>query len=435
MKYILSKYVDKKIINENIYLFNYKNGEDCFLKSSDFVESFDLSPGKSIYTDLIKKGFYVRNDLDEFKILNHNANIEIYGSDTFELTIIPTDACNFSCQYCYQDGQPHIMNDYGSLFNYIKFTLKKVKLLIINWFGGEPLICGQNIVEFMKKVKQECKSNNVLLYSTITTNGSLLSYDLFCELTKVGIFYYQITLDGLEKTHNSQRPLKDGGNSFKLILNNLKMIRDKSLLSFVQIVIRVNLSASIYGEFKLFLEFYKKEFGKDRRFILYIEKVQDWGGEKINNFSDEILLGENEYISAWDLAIKSNINLPQFFKYNHRTNICSASREHGFIVNWDLSLHKCTLALYDENEEIRKLNNVGCISEKGVPIIDNIKQAYWVGIKNQNGSCSECKLFPQCFGVGCAYRRLKGNSDDCRRKDLELLNQLMINENIEEAHL
>ena len=169
------------------------------MKSSDFVESFDLSPGKSIYTDLIKKGFYVRNDLDEFKILNHNANIEIYGSDTFELTIIPTDACNFSCQYCYQDGQPHIMNDYGSLFNYIKFTLKKVKLLIINWFGGEPLICGQNIVEFMKKVKQECKSNNVLLYSTITTNGSLLSYDLFCELTKVGIFYYQITLDGLEK--------------------------------------------------------------------------------------------------------------------------------------------------------------------------------------------------------------------------------------------
>ena len=435
MKYILSKYVDKKIINENIYLFNYKNGEDYFLKSSDFVESFDLSTDKSIYAELIKKEFYVRNDLDEFKILNHNANIEIYGSDTLELTIIPTDACNFSCRYCYQDGHPHIMNDYESLFNYIKFTLKKVKLLIINWFGGEPLICGQKIVEFMKKVKQECKSNNVLLYSTITTNGSLLHYNLFCELTKVGIFYYQITLDGLEKTHNSQRPLKDGGNSFQLILKNLKMIRDKSLLPFVQIVIRVNLSASIYGEFKLFLEFYKKEFGKDRRFILYIEKVQDWGGEKISNFSDEILLGENEYISAWDLALKSNINLPQFFKYNHRTNICSASREHGFIVNWDLSLHKCTLALYDENEEIRKLNNVGYINENGVPIIDNVKQAYWVGIKNQNGSCSKCKLFPQCFGVGCAYRRLKGNPDDCRRKDLELLNQLMIYKNIEEAHL
>src|SRR5699024_10516964 len=114
----------------------------------------------------------------------------------------------------------------------------------------------------------------------------------------------------------------------------------------IQIVIRVNISKNIIRDFESFLNFFEKNFGEDKRFILYIEKVQDWGGEDIKSFKCNMPTDKN-YIMAWEMAAEKEINVPEFFKYSHEINVCAASRENGFIVNWDLTLHKCTLAMYD----------------------------------------------------------------------------------------
>lgn len=58
----------------------------------------------------------------------------------------------------------------------------------------------------------------------MTTNAYLLSTDVFNGLVRSGVYFFQITVDGLEHTHNRQRPLKSGAGSFEKIISNLRNI-------------------------------------------------------------------------------------------------------------------------------------------------------------------------------------------------------------------
>ena len=98
--------------------------------------------------------------------------------DLKHINLIVTNACNLSCSYCYEQHN----QDYG---RFTPDTLKQVydfqsssnKLdgKLFQFFGGEPLIHKQLILDFIDKYKEELAANMNQIHVSMITNGVLLT--------------------------------------------------------------------------------------------------------------------------------------------------------------------------------------------------------------------------------------------------------------------
>jgi uncharacterized protein len=63
------------------------------------------------------------------------------SSDSLGLIILPTEACNFRCVYCYETFEHGKMNPIlvQALKKFITSRISDLSSLSISWFGGEPL--------------------------------------------------------------------------------------------------------------------------------------------------------------------------------------------------------------------------------------------------------------------------------------------------------
>ena len=94
------------------------------------------------------------------------------------INVILTNACNLSCSYCYEQHS----HDYG---RFTPETLKTVYDFQLNsnnqdgklfqFFGGEPLIHKQLILDFVEQYKEQLESNSHLIHVSMITNGILLT--------------------------------------------------------------------------------------------------------------------------------------------------------------------------------------------------------------------------------------------------------------------
>lgn len=75
------------------------------------------------------------------------------------------------------------------------------------WFGGEPLLSYDKVLEVTKWAKGLAESGNKVFSCSITTNGTLLNEKRIEELREAGVDHYQITIDGDRATHNTIKVL------------------------------------------------------------------------------------------------------------------------------------------------------------------------------------------------------------------------------------
>lgn len=169
---------------------------------------------------LQKAGFIGEDDFDE-KLLNEVKSV--YIDSSLNLVFMTSENCNFRCSYCYESHtNHHIERDvYDSALKLVNNSSKEN--LIINWFGGEPLLEVEDIEYFMKKVYDLKKFKSI--NSSIITNGYLLTEKNFNKLMKANVKVFQITLDGLKTEHDKQRYLKNGMGTFEKSLQKLLTFR------------------------------------------------------------------------------------------------------------------------------------------------------------------------------------------------------------------
>jgi len=62
--------------------------------------------------------------------------------DVLNLTILPTEQCNFRCFYCYESFKLGKMSKEtsDSILKLVQKRASTLKILTIGWFGGEPLM-------------------------------------------------------------------------------------------------------------------------------------------------------------------------------------------------------------------------------------------------------------------------------------------------------
>ena len=128
---------------------------------------------------MINNGFIVDYELDEYALINLNEKLARYSSTSAKtLTIAPTLGCNMACPYCFESHKNKKGMDLETqeqLLNFIKAFTKDASMLKIIWFGGEPLIELNTIVNLSHKIIELCTKNNIRYESSIVTNGILMN--------------------------------------------------------------------------------------------------------------------------------------------------------------------------------------------------------------------------------------------------------------------
>lgn len=137
--------------------------------------------------------------------------------------------CNLRCRYCFA-GQGDYHSGMRSLLSAevgkqaIDFLIDasgKRHNLDIDFFGGEPLLNWDVVVELVDYCEQRSAETGKDLRLTITTNALLLNKEKRDYINK----HFKncvLSIDGREQVHNYMRPSPSGADSFAPILRNIK---------------------------------------------------------------------------------------------------------------------------------------------------------------------------------------------------------------------
>lgn len=395
---------------------NFVRIKDCPDYGSDELLNKILLNNEAVSL-LTENHLLIDANTDERQFVDEIYKKNVVERDRLEIFILTTNACNFNCTYCFQTKTENSLNDkqYEGILEFIKHRISgRYRNIVVNWFGGEPLLKKKAIYDFSQKLKTLCRTNRLSYGASITTNGYLLDYETFKKTFENNILSYQISLDGIPEIHNKERILKNGDGTFEKIFNNLKEIKDKAPYKMFSINIRVNFTKELYNRADEIVEMLNKEFGDDPRFIFSFIPVFDWSSSDQHN--DKIKNMEKNLINMDDI-----INLMKKyaekikFDLNHELSFgnceCWAGTDSSFTFNGDGRILKCSFKL-DGFEP----NYVGEIDKNG-----NIEYNESAAIKwhftEPMEKCYECNCFLNCLASNCGAARYEGKMvDKCRRR-------------------
>ena len=280
-------------------LYNALQGADSIRKVpksyADFVNRYLMQPyadylSEPLLDKLIDYGYVVPEQEDETILLHDLYSRNAYDS-TLNLAILPTEQCNFRCKYCYESfGRTKMDEDtVSALIKAVRKNIHKYSGLRVSWFGGEPTVETDIIIKLSQAFQAICKKAKRTYWANITTNGFLLNQQTFERLYECNIYQYQVTIDGVEATHDLQRVLVGGQGSFNTIIQNLIAIKKHERYRHWFITIRTNFSKDIYETMDAYMEYFTDLFGDDERFSFLIRPAGDWGGERVKQYSDHML--------------------------------------------------------------------------------------------------------------------------------------------------
>lgn len=328
------------------------------------------------------------------------------------LVILPTMQCNFHCTYCYECKKSQEMQQetVKSIENFISRHLYEYSGLHIGWFGGEPLLKLEIIEAINKKAKNVSTKLGKPFFSSITTNGYLLTRDVFERLLKLNIKKYTVTLDGTKEYHDKYRKLHNNMGTYDTLINNMVKIREIDRnFSFD---IRMNVNKENCVNLDSFIDKMYKWFGNDIRFDLSLVLTSNWGGETVYQMKDD-LLKTTEIL--YEIAIKNKNK----FKFNNLLKIlegesCQFANRHSYVIDTSGNLLKCTV--HFNHEKI----NVGRILSTGNLQFDYSNLSYWNLHNNSFSECDNCKMSLSCKGRFCLaldnYKNCCGYTDDKLKK-------------------
>jgi len=393
-----------------VLLFNTLTGAFVALDEETFKKVESILEGSNdcdnlLVQDLLEQGFLVPEDFDEVEIVLERNRLGIQDSNRLDVIVMPNMNCNFACPYCYEDHQKSAMSYEVEqrLISWLEKMVPRFKVVLISWFGGEPLLSYETVIRVQERVRDLCQSFNVNFSSHITTNGYLLTPERSKELLHLDLYSYQITMDGPPEIHNQMRVLRGGGESFDRVMSNICALARENAKSNIKL--RVNYNDfnidSIPELLKLFPEDVKSNLN------LVCERIfgQDYG-----NFLDK--MPERKVATTiediYEYARKSGFKVTMNDLSPGRLTYCYADRTNQFAVNHNGDIFKCTVGKFKTEDRLGFLGDEGSIYWEGE------KLDQWNSIAAFEEKCLSCTFMPMCMG-GC--RKLRGKvgsvGEDC----------------------
>ena len=316
------------------------------------------------------------------------------SNNILNLILLPTEACNFRCVYCYEEFkynrmEPWVVRGVQALMARRAAGLTS---LSISWFGGEPLLARGIIEEVMLRAKALREAHPALrVSSNATTNGYLLTRPVLQRLLDLGVTSYQVSFDGPRDWHDRKRVLAGGRGTFDRIWGNLLGARE--IDRDFRVTVRVHVDRTNVGAIPQFIDEFESAFGSDPRFEIFIRGLSRLGGA--NDPDLQVFeRGEGDRVIRAMRTLASSRGL-RVMVPGEADSICYAAKANSFVVRANGRLNKCTVALEHPN------NQVGRIHEDGTMELATDRMMHWMrGLRSENREELQCPMKGYAEGNG-----------------------------------
>lgn len=339
--------------------------------------------------------------------------LQKYAPEHIGVTIAPTIECNYACWYCYQNSRrlSGVMTEkiQDETVKFISQISKRASSLALNWFGGEPLLAKEVVINLTKRVNDALSETRTKqLDSFIITNGLLLDRNTALELKGVGITGAQISIDALFHLPPTQRGVKNSDGTLSVIIENIISCKD-----VLDISIRINVSSVSEGDKDEISQILKEN---DLLDLAHFARVEDNEHECNSTFSktQEDMIERKTYArSTRDMNFEDlQIYLTEAQNaLRPKKHFCGATDGSLFVVDHRGDVSRCFFSAGVAEERIGNVAEDWRFTqpESSNFFSDKEGEKPWEKYSPGNySSCTSCKVLPLCMG-GCSHARvLKG---------------------------
>lgn len=380
---------------------------------------------------LVKKGFLVKEGVDEYRRLQYEAGRQQYRSDILQFILLASEDCNFRCTYCYENFARGTMQPWvrTAIKRLVEKRLPSLRELRVTWFGGEPLYGFEAIKDLAPFFLETARRASIPYSSDMTTNAYLLTPDIADQLLSWKVQHYQITIDGPPEFHDCSRPARNGEGTFDKIFENLKSLHKRQ--DSFHATLRVNFDRNNYPHLGSFFDLLEKELSDDSRFELRFRAVGRWGGPNDQALS---ICGEDApqvQRSLEEEARRRGFNVEGGVRGINRfgSQVCYAARPYNFIVGASGKLMKCTVLL-----DMKDYNVVGRITEDGDLDLEHDKMSLWTEPAFEGDSkCKKCVVLPLCQGTHCPLVRMEDHQSPCPPIRMDAKREMILTQEMNEG--
>ena len=409
MKFFWSRFTLLTKLDNNIIIANLKYFDIIKIKKNGRIYNSFIKKETNSLTEkdinfLVKNNFLIQEGTDEICECDFIRNRSVYSDSILDITILPTDSCNFKCVYCYESASnQHLSKENEkSIIKFLQRNAHKYKQIRLAWFGGEPLVRKEQVIRITKTINEICKNNGILFSARMTTNAYELDIDTFNELVKNRVLAYQICIDGNKESHNKQRPHITNNDSYERIIHNIKEISKNAKSNTFLISLRTNIAYETEDYIEEYLHEIHNIIGNDKRFEIVFQGVRNWGGERIYNNNVVLVDEESRLYEKWyTKAAKIGLNSAETMDLSIYSSMCAANFIAGYVIYPDCSVHKCTLAYF--SDKVHDQGYLGKIECNGNLSLDYSKIMKWMAHDSHNEKCLNCILYCICKGGACPY--------------------------------
>lgn len=368
-------------------------GDDCPASSED------------LRAILIDNGFLIDDTAEELSALHERSLSDRHDLSAMSLTIAPTLACNFDCDYCFERHSAVRMDDavQSALLEFVERRMEHTEKILVTWFGGEPTLCLPIIERVQSSLNELAAAYHAAMPAgSIITNGYLLDRARAKRLRGLGIVMAQVTLDGDRVGHDARRKLRSGRGTFDRILANIEEIADQLL-----VVVRINIDRRNCETAMSVLQ------ELDKRNLLGRVKTQfaqvHAGGEACDSIRGRCYTDREFASGLVDLYSKmvrlglGEVEYPAVFSGGH----CGAVSENCYVIAPNGLVFRCweELSLYPD----RSVGSV--LSDEVTPAQRENMDRYVNWDPFTLTACRECEVMPICMG-GCPLHGINSHNGE-----------------------
>lgn len=412
--------------NEFIYVYNTKTGSLCKFDKQTFSVLSTLNGCKKqhipYFDSLLSQGFIVQDKVNEFNKIIFNYNMAVFNQSPRKLSFViaPTLNCNLRCKYCFENNSKkddgfndQVMDD---CFNFIKSEIEKyksVEMLTIDWFGGEPLLKINEIINFSKRIINFCKEKNIKYKACMLTNGVLLTPKIAKVLkSECGVQSVQIPMDGTQLFYCELKQTTQ--KIYEQVLKNIVQCCD-----ILSIQVRLNTNRQNYHDIKALSKYLLVDLKLLNKIRIYLAELRYFEDYTTDIPKDSCLESFDFVKTKLDFLnyIKNDLGLKDFkIGYNvPKVVSCGLCINTNCVIGPNGELYRCEHHVGRPECIIGNCNVGKYYTDNDLKFI----------MLSYSKKCKSCIMFPTCFcGCKSAYFMKGINNDFCKSMKFELKNLL-----------
>lgn len=382
-------------INNEYVLYNTYTDDFVKIEKNN---NFDISLTAEMEEKFVKEGIIFEDNFEYNSVSRYMINKSKYVSNVLQITDALSYNCNLKCVYCMQqniDKKETCLSFIKKVeeWKYLKELFNCCSLNVC-LFGGEPFIDLKYVRDLVNYAKEIDLAD---INYTVVTNGTIVNDELINLMNESNFEKIQITVDGLELTHNKRR-VSNEFNCFSLIIVNLKKLLEKTNIKIIINTVIDNNNFEEINDMVNFLisEFTEHIFNDEKRIVFNFGMECHPSGKSNYTISSipNILDYTKRYYDFLIEIVRKGIFISQLFP----TPLCINKVEKDILLAPNGDVFKCISGL-GSNEYL--ISTYDELMTNPMSLFINLSKH----IERYNSPCQCCKYQSLCNG-GCYYNSI-----------------------------